>query len=102
MIFSIKFKSLVNADMSRGNDAECKQIGTDSLRVFVSSYKNERRSSNDTLQYIDVVSNKRIDPVGPSVIIVFEDKVLSINQLFNIIFDSHFKTALSTCNVFIS
>ena len=53
MNFCVKFESLVN-DMSRSNDTEYKEIGTDSLHVFVSSYENEndveKRSSKDTPQ----------------------------------------------------
>lgn len=51
--FLYKIENLVN-DMLRSNDTECKQIGTDSLHVFVSSYENEndveKHSSKDTLQ----------------------------------------------------
>ena len=59
-----------------GDDAKCKQIGTDLSHVFVPS----SRSSKDTCQDVDVmISNERIHPVDP-VVIVCEDEVYSISQ----------------------
>ena len=50
-------------------------------QVFALSYEDhvEKRSSRDTPQNVDVISNERVDPVD-SAVIVCEGEVHSINQ----------------------
>ena len=67
--------------MSWGHNA--KYIGTGLLHVFVSSSQIEdhfeKRSCKDTPQNVDVLLNKRVDPVDPAVT-VCEDEMLNENS----------------------
>lgn len=67
--------------MSRGDNAKYICMGL--LHVFVSSSQIEdhfeKRSSKDTPQNVEVISNKRVDPVDPAVT-VCEDEMLNENS----------------------